>query len=73
MLDLMPPKKAKLSDDDHKGTQINFRAYSPGLVEAIDAYAEKTCYGNRTMAMNRLIEIALTQSGDWPPPESGKK
>ncbi len=53
--------------DAHAAPQKPFRPYDSRLLDAVQAYADEHCYGNRNQAMNRLLEIALKGAGLWPP------
>lgn len=63
---LMAKKRNQQPNDPHKGTQVNLRVIDPRLLRALDAYRHRV-RRSRNMAINLLLEQALTQEGFWPP------
>jgi hypothetical protein len=61
-----PTVPATESPPEADVTSVLFRAEHPQLVRAIDAYA-KANRRSRNMAMNLLLEEALTSHDLWPP------
>jgi hypothetical protein len=57
-----------LMTEKKKDGKVLFRADNPRLIDALDTYADSV-RRSRNMAINILLEEALTKHGFWPPPE----